>query len=192
MASPLSAANRYRSSLSLLLRVSLAAAIVAWLVREAGWREVAATLHGVDPWLLLAAASIMALESAAKAWNWGRLLDHLGCATIHRFGLLARAYLVGSLVGSVLPSTASTDAMRGLLAQRYFGGRPTAHAAAIIICNLLGWMAGCTIALGCVWGALMLVMLWEFPAVSPVLFWLSLVFPAYYAGLSLVLHFRRQ
>jgi phosphatidylcholine synthase len=47
-----------------------------------------------------------------------------------------------------------------------------------------------TIALGAIWGALMLLMLWQLPAVSPVVFWASLVFPAYYVALSLMLHFR--
>ena len=49
-----------------------------------------------------------------------------------------------------------------------------------------------TIVLGAVWGVLMMVMLWQFPAVSRPLFWASLVFPAYYIVLSLVLHFRRR
>jgi phosphatidylcholine synthase len=48
-----------------------------------------------------------------------------------------------------------------------------------------------TIGLGIVWGLLMAVMLWRMPAVSPVIFWLSLIFPAYYVALSLVLHQRR-
>lgn len=43
---------------------------------------------------------------------------------------------------------------------------------------------------GVVWGALMLVMLWQYPAVSPELFFISLAFPAYYIALSLALHFR--
>jgi phosphatidylcholine synthase len=43
---------------------------------------------------------------------------------------------------------------------------------------------------GVVWGALMLVMLWQYPAVSPELFLISLAFPVYYILLSLVLHFR--
>jgi hypothetical protein len=37
----------------------------------------------------------------------------------------------------------------------------------------------------------MIVMLWQFPIVSPQVLWASLVFPAYYTVLSLVLHFRR-
>jgi phosphatidylcholine synthase len=47
-----------------------------------------------------------------------------------------------------------------------------------------------TLTLGVIWGALMVVMLWQFPAVSRAIFWASLVFPAYYAILSIVLHFR--
>jgi len=48
-----------------------------------------------------------------------------------------------------------------------------------------------TIGLGAIWGVLMGVMLWQYPAISrPVLF-ASLVFPAYYFALSFALHFRR-
>jgi phosphatidylcholine synthase len=49
-----------------------------------------------------------------------------------------------------------------------------------------------TVALGVVWGLLMLVMLWQAPDVPPVVFWLSLLFPAYYVALSLALEFRRR
>jgi phosphatidylcholine synthase len=49
-----------------------------------------------------------------------------------------------------------------------------------------------TIALGILWGLLMIVMLWRMPAVPRVMFWLSLIFPAYYLALSLVLHHRRS
>jgi phosphatidylcholine synthase len=45
-----------------------------------------------------------------------------------------------------------------------------------------------TNALGLTWGALMLVMLWQYPAVSRPLFFASLIFPAYYFCLSLYLH----
>ena len=48
-----------------------------------------------------------------------------------------------------------------------------------------------TIALGAVWGVLMLVMLWQFPAVSRPVFFASLVFPAYYLLLSFWLEARR-
>jgi phosphatidylcholine synthase len=48
-----------------------------------------------------------------------------------------------------------------------------------------------TIALGLVWGVTLLVMLWELPAVSPLLLWGSLLFPAYYVVLSLIVGRRR-
>jgi phosphatidylcholine synthase len=46
--------------------------------------------------------------------------------------------------------------------------------------------------LGLVWAVLMLVMLWQYPAVSRAVLWASLAFPAYYHLLSLVLHLRTQ
>ena len=47
-----------------------------------------------------------------------------------------------------------------------------------------------TMILGIAWGASMLVMLWSYPAASRSLFWASLLYPAYYFGLSLFLQFR--
>ena len=44
---------------------------------------------------------------------------------------------------------------------------------------------------GALWGAAMLVMLWRYPEPSPALFTLSLAFPVYYVGLSLVLQTRQ-
>jgi phosphatidylcholine synthase len=46
--------------------------------------------------------------------------------------------------------------------------------------------------LGVVWGGLMLLMLWQYPNVSRVVFFLSLIFPAYYLALSLFLQLRRS
>jgi phosphatidylcholine synthase len=43
---------------------------------------------------------------------------------------------------------------------------------------------------GAVWAGLMLLMLWQYPAVSEVVFWVSLAYPAYYLLLSFALHFR--
>ena len=140
----------YRRGVSFALRVALAAAIVWLLIRAAGWEEVVATLGDADPWFLVAAAIALCCESAAKSRNWGRLLDNLGSSTAGRRAELWHVYMVASLVGAVLPSTMSTDAMRGILAQRLFGGRPTAHAAAIIINNLLVWIAACSLGLVCI------------------------------------------
>ena len=49
-----------------------------------------------------------------------------------------------------------------------------------------------TVVLGLVWGAMLLVMIWELPAVSPILLWGSMLFPVYYIVLSLVVGRRRM
>jgi phosphatidylcholine synthase len=49
-----------------------------------------------------------------------------------------------------------------------------------------------SIALGVIWAVLMLVMLWQFPAVSRTVFFASLVFPIYYAIASLWLELARR
>jgi phosphatidylcholine synthase len=53
-------------------------------------------------------------------------------------------------------------------------------------------LQGLTNVLGVIWGGLMLLMLWEYPAISRGVLLASLVFPAYYVGLSLALQFRRS
>jgi hypothetical protein len=47
------------------------------------------------------------------------------------------------------------------------------------------------VALASAWGLLTIVLVWQLPAVSRPLLAASLLFPAYYAALSLVLHSRR-
>ena len=46
--------------------------------------------------------------------------------------------------------------------------------------------------LGAIWAAQVLVMLWQYPTVSPAAFWASLVFPVYYFVLSAVVHMRAR
>lgn len=47
-----------------------------------------------------------------------------------------------------------------------------------------------TNVIGSIWSALMLLMLWQYPDVSRLVMWISLVFPSYYIALSLWLHYR--
>ena len=49
-----------------------------------------------------------------------------------------------------------------------------------------------TLALGLTWALLVLLMIWQFPGVSRPVLYLSLIFPAYYLVLSLVLNVRRR
>jgi len=49
-----------------------------------------------------------------------------------------------------------------------------------------------TNVLGAIWAASMLVMLWQYPVVSPVVLWASLVFVVYYHAVSFALNVRRR
>jgi phosphatidylcholine synthase len=49
-----------------------------------------------------------------------------------------------------------------------------------------------TLVLGLTWALLVLVMIWQFPDVARPFLYLSLIFPAYYLVLSLVLNVRRR
>ena len=49
-----------------------------------------------------------------------------------------------------------------------------------------------TNGLGVIWGALMLLMLWQYPAVSRAVFLVSLIYPMYYFALSFWLNSRRN
>ena len=85
------------------------------------------------------------------------------------------------------------------------GWSPVVNAAVLIVLAILVFvplryvypsrtpvLRTLTIGLGIMWGVLMIVMLWRMPAVPAVIFWLSLIFPVYYAVLSLVLDRRRR
>jgi len=43
---------------------------------------------------------------------------------------------------------------------------------------------------GAIWAGLMLLMLWQYPAVSDLAFWVSFAYPAYYFLMSFALHVR--
>ena len=55
-----------------------------------------------------------------------------------------------------------------------------------------GPFRGLTLTLGSVWAALVLLMIWRMPFGPRWWYWTSLVFPAYYVGLSLWLQWRRR
>ena len=53
-------------------------------------------------------------------------------------------------------------------------------------------LQGLTLALGAMWGALLLALVWRLPDVSRIVWLVSLVFPIYYLVLSIWLEARRR
>lgn len=85
------------------------------------------------------------------------------------------------------------------------GWSPRVNAAVLVLCAVFVFVPirylypsrmpvarRSTNALGIIWGATLLVLLWQYPAVPRVLFYVSLLYPAYYVLLSLILHGRHR
>ena len=81
------------------------------------------------------------------------------------------------------------------------GATPQVNGAILLFCAVMVFvplryvypsrtpqMRAVTLILGALWAVLMMVMLWQMPGISRQVYWLSLIFPAYYVALSLRLN----
>jgi len=137
-------AARIRSSIG---RSIVAAAVVGALWWLVGPSLILETLAGADGALLAAAFASVVAYSAVRAWTWRQLLLALGIRRSKSFRDVLGCYATGALLGTILPSTAGTDAARAVLAQRRFGGTLAAHLAAIVVLNAVSWLAACMLGL---------------------------------------------
>jgi hypothetical protein len=130
-----------------LLRIALALLIVVWLVHEAGPRAIIDQLASTRLGLVATALLTMLIYSLMKAWNWKQLLGGIGLAPGRAYGRVLYCYLSGSFLGTVIPSSASTDAIRALFAKRSFGGHLASHAASVVGLNAISLVAACVLGL---------------------------------------------
>ncbi|MGH8659766.1 MAG: lysylphosphatidylglycerol synthase transmembrane domain-containing protein [Gammaproteobacteria bacterium] len=127
-------------------------AIIAWLLHAVGIEQIFGLVRHVDVGLGTAAFGILFIGSIAKAWNWCQLLVGLRLTTLARSREVIHCYCSSALLGSVVPSTAGTDAVRAVYTQRILGGKVSAFAASVVVLNMLGWAASCTMGLcGLLW-----------------------------------------
>ena len=137
-------AARIRSTLA---RSMVAAAVVGGLLWLIGPSLILDTLSRADGALLAAAFASVVAYSAVRAWTWRQLLLALGIRRSKSLQDVLGCYATGALLGTVLPSTAGTDAVRAVLAQRRFGGTLASHLAAIVVLNAVSWLAACVLGL---------------------------------------------
>jgi len=129
------------------LRALIALALVAWLAHNVGVEAIMKKLAGADVGLLLLATLLLALDGFAKVRNWQLLLAANVDDQPVPFKRVAIAFFAGGLIGAIVPSSASTDACRVVLATRALGGHTPACAATIFTLNALGWFTGSLIGL---------------------------------------------
>lgn len=156
---------------SAVLRIAAAVSIVAWLMHQAGLKGVVDHLSQARPAYLLAAFGMLAVDTFLRAGNWGQLVRGLLPGASVRFGGLLYCNLASGFIGSVLPSSLGTDAVRAMLGLRLFGGRLASFAASVVTLNLLSMT--CNAAFG-VLG--LLILLPHSPLVASVYWSFLLIF----------------
>ncbi|HVY83207.1 MAG TPA: lysylphosphatidylglycerol synthase transmembrane domain-containing protein [Steroidobacteraceae bacterium] len=130
-----------------LLRALVALGLVAWLANRVGVRAIVDEFEMAHAGMVLFATLLLAVDGVAKACNWQQLLQR---NTGNRWVPLSRVlswFFAGGFIGAVVPSSASTDACRCVLAARALRGHAAACAASIVTLNALGWFTGSILGL---------------------------------------------
>lgn len=124
------------------LRALVAFALLGWLAQRVGVGAILDEFEHAQTSMLLLATLLLAADGVAKAFNWQQLLQrNIG----DRWVPLSRVlvwFFAGGFIGALVPSSASTDACRVVLAARSLSGHATACAASIVTLTFLGWFAG--------------------------------------------------
>ena len=141
-----------RVSLSLvrILRPILALGMLALLILNLKHADFLHSLAATKLVFIVGAIGAVILDGLARAWNWTQLIRAMHPGKPARFGVVLSIYWSGSFMGHFLPSTAGTDALRAMLAARRVGGPVSAHAAGVVMLNLISLLTGCAVGLVCV------------------------------------------
>lgn len=129
------------------LRVLLAAGVLALLLWQIDIADIAREFAALDArWLGVAFVAGL-LECVGKIYNWRQLLLGLRIDGASRYSQVACCYFSGAFLGTVVPSSAGTDALRALLAKNRFGGDVAPFAASVVTLNVLGLGIACCVGL---------------------------------------------
>lgn len=113
---------------SLLLRLAVSAALIAWVLARTPFHEVAAAFRSADPRWVLAALALTPFATLASVRRWQLLIRAQGGDATLPF--LVRSFFVGVFFNNFLPSTIGGDTVRVLDTARTGVGR--ARAVAIV------------------------------------------------------------
>lgn len=120
-----------RPSGGTLLRIGFALGLTAFLLYKSDPGEVAAALRGVEWTWIAAAIALVFVDRALMAVRWIWLLSPIDAAARPPFGTLMRIFFVSTFVGTFLPMSVGSDAVRSWqLAER---GVPMSQAVASVL-----------------------------------------------------------
>jgi uncharacterized membrane protein YbhN (UPF0104 family) len=141
---------RLSVSIVRIIRPLLALGLMALLIVNLKHADFLHKLAAAKPAFIAGAIGAVILDGLARAWNWAQLIRAMHPGKSARFGAVLRLYWAGSFMGHFLPSSAGTDALRAMLAARSVGGPVSAHAAGVVMLNLISLITGCAVGLICV------------------------------------------
>lgn len=134
----------WSGTLLLAAKVIFSLGLMVFLFARIPLDELGATLHGVSPGWLAAAAALLLASNVLGAWQWQRLLRAVEIRI--PFWKVLSYYHVGLFFNNFLPANVGGDFARVLDAARYGSGRAAAFST-VIMDRLLGTLALAGLAL---------------------------------------------
>jgi uncharacterized membrane protein YbhN (UPF0104 family) len=130
-----------------LLRLVIAASVLFLIVRHVGLQSVLLRLEVAQSGYLIGAAVLLLADSFIRIWNWQQILRALGVRVPSMYRKLTASYFSGGFLGTVVPSTAGTDALRAIFSAYLFRGHVAFFSGPIVTLNILGLTAGCSLGI---------------------------------------------
>lgn len=134
----------WRGTLLLAAKVIFSLGLMVFLFARISFAELGATLHGVSPGWLAAAAGLLLASNVLGAWQWQWLLRAVEIRI--PFWKVLSYYHVGLFFNNFLPANVGGDFARVLDAARYGPSRAAAFST-VIMDRLLGTLALAGLAL---------------------------------------------
>ncbi len=113
-----------------LLRGAVSLALIGWLLYRIDWSETWAVFQRAQPRFLVLAILMLFVERGLAVWKW-LLLMHARGLPIGYWSLIGINY-AGSFIGMFIPSSVSTDVVRGFFLVRVCADPPGAAASIVV------------------------------------------------------------
>lgn len=140
------AKSRLRQTAFTIAKLGITTALVYWLLSDADFTEIGATLSRLDTASFVTAVAVMLLSSLAACIRWWLLLRHAD--THARFAQVLPSYYLGLFYNNLLPTGVGGDIVRTIhLHQRGLGLK--ALAASMILDRGIGLIAMLMLATTC-------------------------------------------
>lgn len=130
--------------LSQIIRYSLSAGVLTWLILRTNMGHVGSILLGADPWMTSLAFAAYLLSVGAVAYRWRLLLIAQGIAM--SFPRAIKLYFIGNFFSNFLPTSVGGDAVRAMSARSDTGSKIDALAS-VFVERFVGLFAIVTLAL---------------------------------------------